>query len=553
MYRELRHKLEPLADLGLWLKAAPRLQPLVTMGVLGLYGTVLHLIHDNQNRQHLHDAIVHTHFSGNITQGQGVTGNQVLSLVEEFLDSTYRNNAALSWISVLEAPGLRQITVKEIPCYITTAPMESCEQAMLKNDDVNTTCFRCWSTTAMHSHICAVPDPEDDGGEGTCVQGCEHGFGYCGELGDTVWVEGHYISEGGHGLYMSLDASQSYKKVLQRLRDLQWLTPNSRYVSVFLTTLSGTDTVARVRLHFLKYFTGQWRLTYDITLGRFPNYFPDFFKDKPILKDRSTCDKILHYFVRGPRDRDFRDDMQDVLLALPAALLLLTAFESPYFWRLFFTTRDPKWEDHAVLVLNLVGLALHAGLIAGLFVSRVAVINTICNMYKNYGKLVWMEFLSTQLLLCLVLLWFMKLFCLQSVLFEPLTQFTRLARGGVMALLVVPFFLLPLIVLGGGVVALTFDDGATYNLRQAVVTTSWAALGQARLREQWPVLLIVRCVAMLVLFPLAVAMAGVTMSYSLVAADRAKEEEENTGRNCTVFAPIIHLPPPSLSNKMVVI
>ncbi|MPC39955.1 hypothetical protein E2C01_033508 [Portunus trituberculatus] len=526
------------------------------MGVLGLYGAALHLLHDNQDRQHLNEAIVVTHLSGNITQDRGVTGNQVLTLVEEFLDSTYRDNAALSWKSVLETPGLRQIIVKESPCFITTAPKESCERATLKNDDINTTCFRCWSTTSMHSHICAVPDPEDDGGEGTCTQGCEHGFGYCGELGGTVWVEGRLIGEGGHGLYMSLDASKTYKKVLRRLRDLQWLTPNSRYVSVFLTTLSSTDTLARVRLHFLKYFTGQWRLTYDITLGRFPNYFPNFFKDKPVFKERPTCDKVLHYFVRGPRDRDFRDDMQDILLALPAALLLLAAFESPYFWRLFITTRDLKWEDHAVLVLNLVGLALHAGLVAGLFVSRVAAINTICNIYKNYGELVWMEFLSTQLLLCLVVLWFVKLFCLQSVLFEPLTQCTRLARGGAAALLVVPFFLLPLIVLGGGVVAITFADGATYDLRQAVVTASWAALGQARLQEQWPVLMIVRCVALLVLLPLAVAMAGVTMSYSLVAAERTKEEEKDTGRSCTVLVPIIHTPlppPPQHPHKMVVI
>ena len=533
LYPELRLKLEPLADPLVWVRAVPKLQPLATITILSVYCSSLHLLHDNVDRRFLYNVTKVKHFPANVTKDVGILGDEVLTVVEEFLDSTYQEDAPLSWKSVLEGPGLRQITLKESECYITNAPKESCETVLVKKEVVNTTCTQCWNTTSMHSHICAEPDPED-GGDGTCVQGCEHGFGFCAELGDDLKMKGHHIPEGGHGLYVTLDAKQTYKTVFKRLRDLQWMTQRSRYVSVFLTTLSNTDTLARVRLHFLKFLTGQWTITYDITLIRLPNYFPKFFHDKALLKKRPTCDKVLHYFVRGPRDRHFRHRIQLILLMLPALLLLLTAIESPY----LITTRDPTWEDHVVLVINLAGLGLHVGLCVALFMARVMVINIVCEMYKNYGDLKWMESVCTHLTLCLVLLWFVKLFCMKSALFEPLTRCMRLARRGLAALLVVPCFLLPLIILCGAVVALKFAIATTADVRQAVVTMSWAALGQTRLEEEWAVVVSVHLVTILVLLPLAVAMAGATMSYNLVAEEKAEGKAEGVEPTATVFVPL---------------
>lgn len=511
-YREVRRKTEALGDPAAWLRALPKLQLLVTVGLLALYCSVLHLLHADMDGGHLQQAIVLQHLSaGSVGKDKEVTRGGVLIAVEEFLNSTYLEGVALSWRRVLETPGLRQIRVSETPCFIRNAPKESCDPVLLRRSDVNTTCCRCWSTFTSITHICTTPDPENDGDDGTCDQGCEHGFGYCGELGDTVLVKGYFFPEGGHGLHLTLDANRSYLPVLRRLRDQQWLGPSSRYVSLSLTTLAGVDTLARVRLHFLRFVTGEWTVTYDVSLGRYPNYFPALYNDKPLTKRTATCDKILHYFVRGPRDAAFRSKIQYLLLLPLVLLVTLTVVETPYFWRVFGKWGAPTCRDQVVLAANAAGLALHAGVVAVLFLTRVGVVNMICQPERNHGKFKWMQSLATALLLCLVLLWFAKLFCIRS----GLTLSFRLGRGDVAALLVVPFILLPLLVFAAGVVVQGFADISSKDLRQAVVTVSWAALGQAQLEEAWPVLALVRGAVLFVLLPLAVAMAGATISYTL--------------------------------------
>lgn len=519
LYEEVRRKLEPLGDSRAWLQGLARLQLLVAVGVLALYCSVLHLLHDDKDGARLQQAIVLQHLSsGHVVRDTEVTREEVLLAVEEFLNSTYQGGVAVSWRKVLETPGLRQIRLQDTPCFIHNAPKESCEPVLVRRRDVNTTCSRCWTTHTENTHICATPDPEHDGDDGTCEQGCEHGFGYCGELGDTVLAKGYFFPEGGHGLHLTLDANHSYVPVLRRLRTLQWLDSTSRYVSLTLTTLAGEDTLARVRLHFLRFVTGEWTVTHDVSLGRYPNYFPALYSDKPLTAKGARCDKILHYFVRAPRDAAFRAKVQYLLLLPLVLLVALTVVETPYFWRVFTTARTPTWQDQAVLVINAAGLALHAGVVAVLFLARVGVVNMVCEAERNHAKFTWLEGLATALLLCLVLLWSAKLLCVRSGFFEPMTQCFRLARGGVAALLVVPFFLLPLLVFGAGVVVRSFADASSKDLRQAVVTVSWAVLGQARLLEAWPVLVVVRALALFVLLPLAVAMAATTISYTLVAS-----------------------------------
>lgn len=518
-YLEVRRKVEALGDLATWHAALQKLQWVATVGMLGLYCSVLGLLHAHTDGCHLQQAIVLRHLSGgSVGKDKEVTREGVLVAVEEFLNSTYLEDVALSWRKVLETPGLRQIRVKETPCFISNAPKESCDPVLVGRRDINTTCFRCWSTFTGITHICTTPDPEDDGDDGTCDQGCEHGFGYCGELGDTVLVGGYFFPEGGHGLHLTLDANRSHLAVLRRLRDQQWLGPSSRYVSLSLTTLAGVDTLARVRLHFLRFVTGEWTVTYDVSLGRYPNYFPGLYNDKPLTKTTaSRCDKILHYFVRGPRDAALRSTVQYLLLLPLALLVTLTLVETPYFWRVFGKGGTPTWRDQVVLVGNAAGLALHAGVVAVLFLTRVGVISMICRPERNHGKFKWMQTLAMALLLCLVLLWYAKLFFIRTGLSESLTQSLRLSRGGVWALLVVPFILLPVITFSAGVVVQGFADTSSKDLRQAVVTVSWAALGQAQLEEAWPVLALVRGAALLVLLPLAVAMAGTAMSCTLEA------------------------------------
>lgn len=538
LYHEVRRKAESLGDRAVWLQALPKLQSLVTIGMLALYSSVLHLLHDDMDGGHLRQAIVLQHLSsGSVAKDKSVTREGVLEAVEDFLNSTYREGVALSWKRVLETPGLRQIRVKEKSCFISNAPKESCDPVLVGRHDVNTTCGRCWSTFTGITHICATPDPEHDGDDGTCDQGCEHGFGYCGELGDTVMVKGYFFPEGGHGLQLTLDAKLSYLPVLKRLHDQQWLASTSRYVSLSLTTLAAVDVMARVRLHFLKFVTGEWTVTYDVSLGRYPNYFPSLYNDRPLTKRTARCDKILHYFVRGPRDAAFRSRVQYLLLLPLVLLVTLTVVETPYFWRVFTKRGAPTWQEQVVLVINVAGLALHAGVIAVLFLMRVGVINMICQPERNHGKFKWMHGLTTGLLLCLVLLWFAKLFCIRAGLFEPLTQCFRLARGGVAALLVVPLFLLPLLVFGAGVVVRGFADTSSKDLRQAVVTVSWAILGQARLEEAWPVLVLVRGVALFVLLPLAVAMAGASMAYTLKSST-APDAEKGGPEEHVVVAPL---------------
>lgn len=535
MFDQIRGKVESLGDPSMWMWGLLRLQWLVTVGMLALYCSILHLIHADKDNAHLHQAIVLHHLStGNLTKDKEVTQEGVMLAVEEFLNSTYRKDVALSWRGVLETPALRQIMVKETPCFIGNAPKESCDPILVRRHDVNTTCSRCWTTYTENTHICPVAEPGKDGDDGTCDQGCEHGFGYCAQLGDTVLEKGYFFPEGGHGLQLTLDANQSYVHVLRRLRSLQWLASTSRYVSLSLTTLTDEDTLARVRLHFLRFVVGQWIFTFDLSLGRYPNYFPTLYNDKSRTNTTARCDNILKYFVRGPRDAAFRAKMQYLMLLPLLLLVTLTAVETPYFWWLFTKVHASTWQDQAVLVINVVGLVLHAGVVAVLFLTRVEVIKIICKPERNHGKFMWMNGLVTALLLCLVLLWLAKIFCIRSSFFEPLTQCFRLARGGVAAMLMVPFFLLPLLVFGVGVVVCSFADDSSKNLRQAVVTVSWAVLGQARLEEAWPVLAVVRGVALFMLLPLAVAMAGATMSYTLVSSAEADKQNGDTDEHIVI-------------------
>lgn len=330
IYWELWYFIHPLLQRIKWKRVCSDvLRPCLMLALLASYCALLYLLQDDGTLLRLRQGITLRYFSGNLSSGSVVREEDVLARVEQVLDGLYQGHG-LYWGNILEVPALRQVRAKQVSCQVSYAPELSCQASHTSPDQVNRSCFRCWTSLMANSHICAVANPGSSE-EGACPLGCEHGFGYCPALGDATLSEGRPYPGGGHGLHLWLDGQREWEETLQRLADQGWLDRHSRHVSLSFTVLEGRTNLVRIRLHLTRLISGWWSLSHDLSIAKIRNYFPDMYGDIPKKSSISSeCSKIHHVITDWSRSRAAMLPLQYLLLILPAVLLLLTLAETPH-------------------------------------------------------------------------------------------------------------------------------------------------------------------------------------------------------------------------------
>ncbi|XP_069161704.1 uncharacterized protein [Procambarus clarkii] len=502
MYMKLWYCFRKVAQKLEWVRVVREyVGPCMGFAILASYCALVPLMDDTATRYLLHQGIESFHLIGISTKSVVMEDKDVLNNVESVLDTLF-TNYSLYWGTILGIPTLRQIRAKHIKCKVNYAPDSSCQTAHITSDQVNKTCFGCWKTLLISPHNCSLSDTESNKSvETPCPMGkCESGFGYCNLLSAAAKVGYRVYPSGGHGLHMNMDRNNTWKITLTRLRALHWLDRHSLFVSFSMTALSNVH-ICRLQLHFIRIGNNSWTFFNETSVEKIQNYFPHLYKYKWSKNVTYTCDKIHRTIASWSVYHDEAQTTEYFLLVLPILTLLLVLVETPHCGMLCKGRAATRLE-HMLLVINVMCFVLHLALCITLHLAWLHVIKNVCDPF-TFSQPIVLPWVTRMLLLCLILLWWAKLFFHPILLHRAVSIVTEVRQGTCAVMWVLVYLLVVMVVVA--VTLRLVRHPATASFVDSFITVTQESIEQTWLKEAWPSIIVFRLLLLLLMFAMIVA------------------------------------------------